>query len=69
MIIIGIIIAIQRLLKPLDDNKAIAATGVKFGGCGKNLERTAKVITEIKNIYLFIILSYMNVKCIKLIFI
>jgi len=69
MIIIGIIIAIQRLLKPLDDNKAIAVTGVKLGGCGKNLERTAKDITEIKNIYLFIILGYINVKCIKLIFI
>tara|TARA_B110000305_G_scaffold7489_1_gene7404 strand:+ start:265 stop:432 length:168 start_codon:yes stop_codon:yes gene_type:complete len=55
MIIIGIKRAIHRLLKPLLDNRAIAVTGVKFGGCGKNLERTAKEITEIKNIYLFII--------------
>jgi hypothetical protein len=56
-------------LKPLLDNKAIAATGVKFGGCGKNLERIAKDITETKKIYLFIILGYINVKCIKLLFI
>ena len=28
----GIINTIQRLLKPLLDNKAIAAMGVKFGG-------------------------------------
>jgi len=69
MIIIGIKRAIQRLLKPLLDNRAIAVTGVKFGGCGKNLERTAKEITEIKNIYLFIIYFYMNVEFKELLFI
>jgi len=52
----GIKNTIQRLLKPLLDNKAIAAIGVKFGGWGKNLDKTAKTITEIKNRFLFNIL-------------
>ena len=44
-----------RLSNPLLDNKAIAEMGVKLGGWGKNLDKTAKNITEITNIYLLII--------------
>ena len=32
----------QRFVKPLPDNRAIAAIGEKFGGCGINLDNIAK---------------------------
>ena len=44
-----------RLSNPLLDNNAIAEMGVKLGGWGKNLDKTAKNINEITNIYLLII--------------
>ena len=44
------------LSNPLLDNKAIAEMGVKLGGWGKNLDKTANNITEITKIYLLIIL-------------
>jgi len=51
----GIKNATLRLSNPLLDNKAIAEMGAKLGGWGKNLDKTAKNITEITNIYLLII--------------
>ena len=51
----GIKNTIQRLVKPLLDNKAIPAIGVKFGGCGRNLDKTARKIKEITKKFLFII--------------
>ena len=45
-----------RLSNPLLDNNAIAEMGVKLGGWGKNLDKTAKNMTEITKIYLLIIL-------------
>ena len=53
----GIRKIIQRLSNPLLDNRAIAAMGVKLGGWGKNLDSTAKNMTEITKTYLFIILQ------------
>ena len=44
------------LSNPLLDNKAIAEMGVKLGGWGKNLDKTANNMTEITKIYLLIIL-------------
>ena len=45
----------HRLLKPLLDNKAMAAIGVKLGGWGRNLDRIAKKISETKKTFLFYI--------------
>ena len=45
----------HRLVKPLLDNKAMAVIGVKLGGCGRNLDRIAKKISETKKTFLFII--------------
>ena len=47
----------QRFVKPWPDNRAIAAIGEKFGGCGINLDNIAKIITEAKKKFLFIILN------------
>ena len=47
----------HRLLKPLLDNKAMAAIGVKLGGWGRNLDRIAKKsVRPKKHSYL----SYIN---------
>ena len=51
----GIRKTIQRLPNPLLDKRAIAAIGVKLGGWGKNLDKTAKNMTEITNTDLLII--------------
>lgn len=53
----GIKNTIQRLVKPLPDNKAIAAMGVKLGGCGKNLDKTARKMREATKTFLLIILQ------------
>ena len=52
----------HRLSKPLLDNKAIAAMGVKLGGWGRNLDRIAKKISETKKTFLFIIHQLSSVK-------
>ena len=59
---IGIKKATQRLTKPLEDNKAIAAIGVKLGGWGRNLDRIAKKISETTNTLLLIILHQSSIK-------
>ena len=51
----GIKNTIQRLVKPLLDNRAIEAIGVKLGGCGRNLDKTARRIRVITKTFLFII--------------
>lgn len=53
---IGIKNATQRLSKPLMDNKAMAAMGVKLGGWGKNLDKTANRMSETTKTFLLIIL-------------
>ena len=52
----------QRLAKPLLDNKAMAAMGVKLGGWGRNLDRIAKKISETTKTFLFIILQQSSLK-------
>ena len=52
----------HRLVKPLLDNKAMAAIGVKLGGWGRNLDRIAKKISENKKTFLFIIHQQSYVK-------
>ena len=52
----------HRLLKPLLDNKAMAAIGVKLGGWGRNLDRIAKKISETKKTFLFIIHKQSSIK-------
>jgi len=52
----------HRLVKPLLDNKAMAAIGVKLGGWGRNLDRIAKKISETKKIFLFIIHQQSSIK-------
>jgi hypothetical protein len=39
--------------KEKPESKAIAETGVKFGGCGRNLERTAIAIKAIEKVSFF----------------
>ena len=45
--IIGIETPIYLFLKLIIENNAIAVIGVKFGGCGINLEKTAIIIIPI----------------------
>jgi len=52
----------HRLVKPLLDNKAMAAIGVKLGGWGINLDRIAKKISETKKTFLFIIHQQSSIK-------
>ena len=52
----------HRLVKPLLDNKAMAAIGVKLGGWGKNLDRIAKKISETTKKFLFIIHQQSSIK-------
>ena len=52
----------HRLVKPLLDNKAMAAIGVKLGGWGRNLDRIAKKISETKKTFLFIIHQQSSIK-------
>ncbi len=52
----------HRLVKPLLDNKAMAAIGVKLGGWGRNLDRIAKKISETTKTFLFIILQQSSIK-------
>tara|TARA_B100001250_G_C19506172_1_gene659640 strand:- start:208 stop:522 length:315 start_codon:yes stop_codon:yes gene_type:complete len=56
-LIMGIKNTIQRLLKPLLDNKAIAVMGVKLGGWGKNLDKIAIKMSETTKTFLLIILQ------------
>ncbi len=58
----GIKNTIHRLVKPLLDNKAMAAIGVKLGGWGRNLDRIAKKISETTKTFLFIILQQSSIK-------
>ena len=52
----------HRLVKPLLDNKAMAAIGVKLGGWGRNLDRIAKKISETTKTFLFIIHQQSSIK-------
>jgi hypothetical protein len=58
----GIKNTIRRLAKPLPDNKAMAAIGVKLGGCGRNLDKTARKMRETTKTFLFIILQQSSIK-------
>ena len=58
----GIKNTIHRLVKPLLDNKAMAAIGVKLGGWGRNLDKIAKKISETTKTFLFIILQQSSIK-------
>ena len=58
----GIKNTIHLLVKPLLDNKAMAAIGVKLGGWGRNLDRIAKKISETTKTFLFIILQQSSIK-------
>ena len=52
----------HRLVKPLLDNKAMAAIGVKLGGWGRNLDRIAKKISETTKTFLLIIHQQSSIK-------
>jgi hypothetical protein len=58
----GIKNTIHRLAKPLPDNKAMAEIGVKLGGCGRNLDKTARKMRETTKTFLFIILQQSSIK-------
>ena len=53
---------IHRLAKPLPDNKAMAEIGVKLGGCGRNLDKTARKMRETTKTFLFNILQQSSIK-------